>query len=225
MVTILPTVMPKSMEDFNQHFTRVMGFTPKIQIDIIDGVFAQNKTLTPEEFAEINTIVEFEAHLMVDDPVKWIPRCIKGGFSSVIGQVERMPDKAAFIADAQVAGLQAGLALSLETPTNVLKEFVEDLDSVLLLSVQAGQTGAKFDNRVIKKIEEVRAMREGLMICVDGGLDVSEIKECIAGEWAAEIRNDELHRDFLDIEFAVGAHIWDADNPQEKLNKLRRLEQ
>lgn len=217
--------MPNSLEDFNQHFSRISGLVPKIQIDVIDGVFAPNKTLAPEVYAEVNTIVEFEAHLMVDDPLKWIPRCVKGGFSSVIGQVEKMPDKNAFIADAQVAGLQVGLALELETPVSVLKDVINELDSVLLLSVAAGKTGAQFDSRVIEKIEEVRTMREGLMICVDGGLDIPEIKRCIAGEWAAEIRNDDLHRDFLDIEFAIGAHIWSASNVEEKLNKLRKLEE
>lgn len=224
MVTILPTLMPKSLEDFNQHFSKVIGHVSKIQIDVIDGVFAPNKTLAPEEFAVIDTVTEFEAHLMVDEPMKWIPRCVAGGFSSVIGQVERMSDKAAFIADAQVAGLRAGLALSLDTPVEVLDDVIMDLDSVLLLAVPAGVSGGEFDKRVIKKIEAVRSMREGLMICVDGGLDVPQIKQCIAGEWAAEIRNDDLHRDFLDVEFAVGAHIWSADNAIEKLDQLRKLE-
>ncbi len=224
MVNIIPAILPKSLEDFNQHFTRVFGMVNRVQVDIVDGIFAPTKTLSPEELASVDTIVEFDAHLMVDEPIRWLERVVAGGFGRVFGQVERMSDNVAFVAAAQVAGLFAGVALDLETPVSELEGIIMDLDAVLLMSVPAGISEQTFDQRVIKKIEEVRQMREGLVICIDGGLDVPQIKSCIAGEWAAEITEDHLHRDFLDMEFAVGSHLWKDPDVKTKLEKLRQLE-
>jgi len=95
----------------------------------------------------------------------------------------------------------------------------------LLMSVRAGFQGQDFDEMVLAKIEAVRAMRSEVPIVVDGGLDVAEIKKCIGAEWAEQIREEELDRNFLDIEFVVGGRLLQAGDVAAKLEKLRKLEE
>jgi pentose-5-phosphate-3-epimerase len=95
----------------------------------------------------------------------------------------------------------------------------------VLLSVKAGAQGQKFDDRVLAKIEHVRALRDDLPLIIDGGLGVEEIKRCIAAEWAQEMSEDELRRNLLDIHFAVGSQLFAADKLEEKLEALENLTQ
>jgi len=99
------------------------------------------------------------------------------------------------------------------------------LDAVLLMSVKAGFQGQEFDERVLSKIASVRKMRSDIPIVVDGGLGVSEIKRCVAAEWAEQIREEELDRNFLDMEFAVGGELLRAGDVVAKLEQLRNLEE
>ena len=104
-----------------------------------------------------------------------------------------------------------------------LEPYIWDVDGVLLLAVRGGDSGREFDPRVLPKIAEVRKMRRDVNICVDGGLNVENIKKCIVAEWAEEIREDDLNKDFLGIEFAVGSQLFEAEDVPNKLEMLRHL--
>lgn len=190
---------------------------------MVDGVFATEKTIGPEELVRAEKALRFDVHLMVDDPIKWLVRCDRGGVDRVFGQIERMPDPKAFVAEGQLSNMYVGLALDLDTPVEKITEVIDELDTVLLMSVKAGQSGQMFVDKVLPKIEEVRKLREDILICVDGGLDVEQIKQCIVADWAEEIKEDELHEDTLDLEFVVGGHLWGAEDISLKLDQLRNL--
>lgn len=223
MVTIIPTFPPKNIADFEAKFYKIAGLCDRVQIDIVDGVYAPEKTIGPEELARVDTIVNLEAHLMVDEPAEWVERVVRGGFMGAYGQMERMSDPVKFLADGQVAGLKMGLALELETEVSKLEPYIWDVDGVLLLAVKGGDSGRTFDPGVLPKIAEVRKLRRDVAICVDGGLDVGEIKKCIVAEWAEEIREEDLNKDFLGIEFAVGSHLLNVEDVSSKLEELRHL--
>lgn len=225
MVTIIPAILKPNLAEFQQDFDKVKGLVKRVQVDVIDGVFADNRTVFPEELASIDTIVEWDWHLMVDKPERWVERCVRGGLGRIFGHVERMEDIAKFIADSQVAGFGVGLAVDLETSVSKIEEYILELDAVLLLAVKAGYQGQEFDERVLLKIEEVRKMRSDIPIVVDGGLDVPEIRKCIGAEWAEQIKEEELDRNFLDMEFAVGGRLLRAADIEAKLKQLQHLEE
>ena len=179
----------------------------------------------PEDLGQIDTVVAFDAHLMVEKPEEWIKRCVAGGVDRVFGQVEMMEDKVAFIGGAQAEGLSVGLGFDVDTPLDGLEEYVHDLDAVLLMSVKAGEQGREFDERVYAKIKAVRKVSKTIDIMVDGGLDEGKIKRCIAAEWAEEMEEDELNRSVALLEFAVGSHLFKAENVGEELKRLQRLEE
>jgi ribulose-phosphate 3-epimerase len=223
MVTVIPALMPKSLGELEEQLAKVWAYAPRVQLDVIDGIFSPNKTVGPELLNQIDTIVQWDVHLMVDEPEVWVKRCVMGGVDRVFGQVERMNDRTAFIADAQSEGLGVGLAYDIDTPLAGLEEVIDDLDAILLMSVKAGDQAKEFDDRVLEKIKEVRRMNKRIPIVVDGGINEEKMRECLAAEWAEEIEEEELNRSTLGIEFVVGSHLLTAGNVEAELEHLRMM--
>ncbi|EKD53547.1 MAG: hypothetical protein ACD_61C00019G0013 [uncultured bacterium] len=224
MVTIVPAILEKDITAFEEKLKKVWGVAKRVQMDIIDGKYAPTETVMPEILLNIDTIVDFEGHLMVDKPEEWVDRCAAAGITALYGQVEKMEDRAKFIADTEAAGMKAGLAFDIDTPLDGLEEMINSLDGVLLMSVKAGSQGVqKFDERVLPKIKKVREMSEFVTIVVDGGLNVENIKKCLVAEWSQEIAEDEFSKSFLGMEFAVGSDLLNAENVEEELLRLENL--
>lgn len=224
MVEIVPAILEKDATSFEEKLKKVWGEAKKVQVDIIDGKFAPVETIEPEVLLNIDTIVDFEGHLMVERPEDWVERCVASGMTGLFGQVEKMEDVVRFVADTQAAGLRVGLAYDIDTPLTDLEKYINDLDAVLLMSTKAGSQGInEFDGRVLEKIKEVRKINKRTVIVVDGGLDVANIKKCFAAEWAEELSEDELDRNFGKMEFAVGSEIFEAEDIGEKLEELESL--
>ena len=211
MNTIIPAPLAKDISTLEEDIKKVEGFAKRAQMDIVDGKFAPVETVTPEVLLNIETNMEIEAHLMVEEPVEWIERCVAAGIMGVYGQVEKMSDKPDFIAKAEDAGLRTGLAFDLETPLTGLEDWINLVDCVLLMAHKAGYQGLEFDKRVLKRIEKVREMSPLITILVDGGLNEENIKEClkVGGE---------------KMEFDVGSEILTADNPEDVYRKLENVE-
>lgn len=224
MVTITPAILEKDITAFEEKLKKVWGITKRVQMDIIDGKFAPTETVIPEILLNIDTIVDFEGHLMVDKPEEWVDRCAAAGMTALYGQVEKMVDVTKFVADTQAAGMKAGLAYDIDTPVDDLEEIINNLDGVLLMSVKSGTQGIqKFDERVLGKIKKVREMSEFVNIVVDGGLNSENIKKCLVAEWSQEIAEDEFNKSFLGMEFVVGSDLFQSSDIEKQLSKLENL--
>jgi len=211
MNKIVPTVLAKDLTKFEEDLGKVQGFAGKVQMDIIDGKFTPVETVMPEVLLDMETTVEIEAHLMVEEPAEWIDRCVAVGIMGVCGQVEKMANKQDFITKAEEAGLRTGLAFDLETPLTGLDEWVNLVDCILLMTHKAGYQGLTFDERVLEKIKKVREMSPTVTILIDGGLNEENIRKClkVGGER---------------VEFDVGSEILDADDPEGIYRKLENVE-
>ncbi|HSV95268.1 MAG TPA: hypothetical protein VLH94_04865 [Spirochaetia bacterium] len=211
MNKIIPTVLAKDISKFEEDLNKVGVFAPKVQMDIIDGKFFPVETVTPEVLLEVDTMAEIEAHLMVEEPVEWIDRCVAAGITVVYGQVEKMTDKQEFITKAEEAGMRTGLAYDLETSLIGLDEWVNLVDVVLLMSVKAGAQGQKFDNQVLEKIKKVRELSSTVTIMIDGGLNEENIKKCLGAGGEK-------------MEYAVGSEILNSEDPEMVYRKLENIE-
>lgn len=207
MITITPSILAKDITKFEDDLEKVKGFSGKIQMDIVDGKYKNVETVTPEVLLSIEAAVEIEAHLMVEEPADWIERCAAAGITAVYGQVEKMSDKLEFISKAEEAGMRTGLAFDVNTPLTGLEEWVNLVDSVLLMSVSAGAQGQVFDESVLEKIKKVRELSPYVTVVVDGGINEKNIVKCLSVA-------DEK------IEFAVGSEILNAEDPESVYKKL-----
>jgi ribulose-phosphate 3-epimerase len=185
-------------------------FTDYVQIDIMDGKFVPSRSITWQQLAETQININWEAHLMIEQPEKQIEHYRKAGARKAIFHYEATHDPLQVISMAQKPGLKVGIALNPETPIDKILPFTDKLDSVLFLSVHPGFYGAKFIPEVLDKIRELRQAKPGLCIGLDGGVKESNIAQ-IAKSGADEI--------------CVGSAIFVQPNPAESYRKLLALAQ
>jgi ribulose-phosphate 3-epimerase len=174
---IVPAILEQNWEEIEKKLEICRKLTGEVHIDFIDGKFAQNKTfLDFSKFLELSSSFNFEAHLMVDEPVEYLDELAKSGFKKFIGHIEKMTDQVEFVAKGQELGF-VGLGIDLDTQPSELKVNLDDLDQILLMAVKAGRSGQEFDTRVIEKIKSVRAKYLGI-IEIDGGINDKTLIAC-----------------------------------------------
>ena len=210
MATIIPAILAKDISTFEEELKKVEVFAPRVQMDVLDGKFMEVETVTPDVLLNIETEAEIEAHLMVEEPLGWVERCVAAGVTAIYGQVEKMSDKQAFITSVVEAGLRVGLAYDLATPLTDLEEWVSLVDYVLLMGVPAGAQGQIFDEKLLEKIKKVREMSPIVTIVVDGGMNEEDIKKCL------EAGGEKM-------EFAVGSGILKAEDSESAYRKLEAI--
>ncbi len=160
----------KSFADIEKKIALVKPFAKTIHVDVIDGKFAKNTTFSdPTPFAQFSKDFLLEVHLMVEEPILYLKPWADAGFQRFIGQVEKMSDQSAFVADAQMLG-DVALAIDKQTPIDAITVPLRDLDSLLVMTIQAGFSGQQFEESLLEKVKLLRAKTE-LPIEVDGGIN------------------------------------------------------
>lgn len=203
MFEIIPGILEKEWEKIEEKIEIVKPFAKTIHIDLLDGKFADNTTfLDPTPFKKYSDDIFFELHMMVEDPLSYVESWAEAGFRRFIGHVENMPDQVAFVATAQRFG-EVGLAVDGPTPLEKITVPFPDLDTVLCMTIKAGFSGQKFDE---KHLEKVKIVKESLLpIEVDGGITDETI--VIAANAGA--------RRLITTSF-----IYGSDNPKQAFEKL-----
>lgn len=193
MIEIIPSLLtndPKELEEKIQVLESIVKRTEgpelcrRIQVDIVDGVFADNHTVMPDVVGQIETSLLVDFHLMTKEPIDWVERCVAGQAERIIAQVEQMSSQRDFIGRIVAIGTKVGLAIDLDTPVDVLDgTILTSLDVVLLMSVKAGFGGQAFDSGAIEKVRRLKGLRSkgsaSFRICVDGGVDEGNIVEVV----------------------------------------------
>ncbi|MGH7204343.1 MAG: ribulose-phosphate 3-epimerase [Candidatus Levyibacteriota bacterium] len=216
-----PGTENKNWDDIEKKIELVKPFAKTIHIDVIDGKFANNTTYDdPEPFRKYTKELPsgerglllgekgfvFEVHLMVEDPIKHLKIWADAGFHRFIGQIEKMPDQEAFVAEAQLYG-EVVLALDKESPLDAIKVSLEDLDALLVMTIQAGFSGQKFEEELLEKVKKARTKLEYLPIEVDGGIN----DETIALVAAAGANR-----------FVATSFLFNLDTPQKQYALLQK---
>lgn len=160
------------------------GLVERVQIDIIDGVFVDNRTIDPLALREVETSLKLDFHLMVKEPIKWIEKCASAGADRIIGHIEQMSSQVEFVGQVQEIGAAIGLAIDLETKVTELDEAILDnLDVILVMSVAAGFGGQKFEPKTLEKIRELNEVKARdetpYRICIDGGVTIDNIGKVV----------------------------------------------
>lgn len=167
---IIPTILEKSWEEIEKKFEIYKDFASSVHVDFIDGKFTDTSTFIEiEPYKKYSSYFNLEAHLMVEEPEKYLVDLANAGFKTFLGHIEKMKDQIEFVAKAEALGA-VGLALDIDTPVSEIKVPFEDLDRVLLMGIHAGASGRPFDEKVLSKIKEASS-KSFWNIQVDGGVD------------------------------------------------------
>lgn len=184
MLEIIPSILTKNPQELRDLMGKAEGLVERVQIDIVDGVFADNRTIDPLALREVETSLKLDFHLMVKEPIKWIEKCASAGADRIIGHIEQMSSQVEFVGQTQEMGAAIGLAIDLETKVTELDETILDnLDVILVMSVAAGFGGQKFEPKTLEKISELNEIKARdetpYRICVDGGVTIDNIGKVV----------------------------------------------
>lgn len=153
-----------------------------VQVDVMDGHFVPNLSFGAPVVKCIATDLPLDIHLMVENPEERIEEFLKLNVANITFHAEAVPEtdtRRALIQAIRDGGATAGIAINPDTSLDAIHDVVEDVDLVLVMSVQPGFGGQKFIHSVLDKVAMLRSDYPDLMIQMDGGIDAQTAKLCI----------------------------------------------
>ena len=186
MVKIAPSILSADFSKLGEEISDVeKGGAELIHVDVMDGHFVPNITIGPLVVESIRPITKLplDVHLMIENPDQYIESFAKAGADYITVHVEACRHLHRTIQLIKSFGVKAGVVLNPATPVQLIEPILEELDIVLLMSVNPGFGGQKFIPSVLNKIKQVRdlAKQKGvqLEIEVDGGVNEQTARLCI----------------------------------------------
>lgn len=216
-MNLYPAILTDSIELVQEQIDLVRSKKKikTVQIDIIDGYFVDNLTITPMDLVDIKFHdLKIDFHLMTEEPLSFAEEIVNHGkyfpVRVVIGQIEKMSSQEDFISLLDDYNIMKGLSLDLYTPhEEILDSVFKRLDALQLMSIKAGAQGHDFNDLVFKKIEAVKRRAQkinpNLEIIIDGGVKLNNIEKL------AEAGIDSV---------GVGSAIWTSDDINKTLERF-----
>ncbi|WP_394137033.1 ribulose-phosphate 3-epimerase [Cytobacillus oceanisediminis] len=186
MVKIAPSILSADFSNLGEEIKDVeRGGADYIHVDVMDGHFVPNITIGPLIVDAIRPVTKLplDVHLMIENPDAYIEAFAKAGADYITVHVEASRHLHRTVHFIKSFGVKAGVVLNPATPVNAIEHIIEDIDMVLLMSVNPGFGGQKFIPSVLSKIAAVKEMADSkgleIEIEIDGGVNEETAKQCI----------------------------------------------
>ena len=183
-----------------------------LHLDVMDGVFVPNLSFGFPVLKNVSKISTkpMDAHLMIVEPQKFITQFRDLGVHILTVHYEACAHLNGVVQRIKEAGMKAGVALNPHTPVELLNDIIDELDMVLIMSVNPGFGGQKFISGSIDKVRRLKAMIEQrnlqTLIQVDGGINLETGK--LMTDAGANV-------------FVVGNSIFKTNNPEEMIRRMK----
>ena len=211
-IRITPSILNADLSDLDAEIQKISNDADLLHLDIMDNKFVPNLTW---DFAAASSIISnsplpVDAHLMIEDPDLQAPKYAEIGCKSVTIHYEATLNPKQTLRTIRRSGARAALALKPKTDFSVLKDFKEDLDMILIMTVEPGFGGQKFMVEMMDKVKKSRAFigDADIWLQVDGGISLETI---------------EIARDAGADTFVAGSAVFKADDPGQMVRQLRKL--
>ena len=185
-----------------------------LHLDIMDGVFVPNISFG---FPVLNALKDvckkpMDVHLMIVEPQKFINEVAATGAYMMNVHYEACTDLHRTITAIKEAGMKAGVTLNPHTPVSLLEDIIQELDMVLLMSVNPGYGGQRFIEHSVEKVKELKKLvdRKGLstLIEVDGGVNAETGKRLV--DAGADV-------------LVAGNYVFKSPDPVETIRQLKAI--
>ena len=156
-----------------------------IHLDVMDGAFVPSISFGMPVIKSIRRVTDrvFDVHMMVEEPGRYVEDVKKAGADVITVHAEACKHLDRVISQIKEAGCRAGVALNPATPVSVLEHILDQVDMVLIMTVNPGFGGQKFMPIALTKLQEVKALAEErnpeLLIEVDGGITVDNVQDVL----------------------------------------------
>lgn len=188
MVKIAPSLLAANFANLQQEIQKVtQGGAHWLHYDVMDGHFVPNISFGYSILKDIKAITNLylDVHLMISEPKKYVDAFIDSGASLVVFHLEAMDDEKAtneLLQYIKSKGRDVGVSIKPTTPVELLTPFLSQLDVVLVMSVEPGFGGQKFDPNAVDKIKKLHTYRQvhgyHYLIEVDGGINATTASLC-----------------------------------------------
>jgi ribulose-phosphate 3-epimerase len=216
-VQICPSILNANFEDLENEINKVKEVSDMLHLDIMDNKFVPNFTF---DFKQAIEIIKFsslpvDAHLMIEDPDNLAPMYAQNGCDSVTFHYEAAKNVRQTILDIKSNGSKVGLAIKPATGFSIVEEFIEEIDMLLIMTVEPGFGGQTFMRELMSKVAIARSRINRCidpipLLQIDGGVSETTIE--IAASSGANC-------------FVAGSAVFNSSNPADMVRKLRNLAQ
>lgn len=156
-----------------------------LHFDVMDGMFVPNISFGIPVMKSIRKATGqiMDAHLMVQDPIRYVEAFRDAGADLITVHLEACPDVRKTLVKIKDLGLAAGLSICPDTPAEAVREYLEITDMILIMSVYPGAGGQKFMPEALDRIRDIRCMIEEtgreIDLQVDGGINLDNVREIL----------------------------------------------
>lgn len=183
-------------------------------LDVMDGDFVPNISFGMFIIEQISKIAEkpLDVHLMISKPERYIEAFAKAGAHTITVHYEACTHLHRTIQQIKEAGCAAGVALNPHTPVSSVEDIIEELDLLLLMSVNPGFGGQKFIYRTVARLQQAKSMvtthNSKALIEVDGGVGLHNAQKVLAA--GADV-------------LVAGSAVFKADDPNQVIEQLKNI--
>ena len=216
-IYINPSILNANLDDLENEISRVASTSDLLHLDIMDNIFVPNFTFDLERAFEIINFSKLpvDAHLMINNPDEIAPLYAENGCTSVTFHFEAVNDVDNTIKDIRSNGAKVGLAIKPATKFADIEKWIEEIDMLLIMTVEPGFGGQSFMHEQMPKVVQARTFIEKLLrnkptLQIDGGISLETIAE--AANAGANC-------------FVAGSAVYKSDNPAAMVSSLRSLAQ
>lgn len=213
-ILINPSILNARFDDLANEIAKVSQSADQLHLDIMDNIFVPNFTF---DFQRAKEIIEFsdlpvDAHLMIADPDISAPKYAQAGCVSVTFHLEAAKNIGQTISDVKSNGAKVGVAVKPGTSFSLVEPFIEQIDLLLVMTVEPGFGGQSFMHDQMDKVKTARSRIELMkgtkpLIQVDGGISLETI-----GEAANAGANC----------FVAGSAVYKSADPENMVQMLRK---
>lgn len=209
-IKIAPSILSADFADLGSEVKEAAeGGADYIHIDVMDGHFVPNITIGPLIVKAVrpHTNLPLDVHLMIENPENFINEFAEAGADIISVHAEACPHLHRTIQLIKKAGVKAGVVINPATPVSAIESIIEDVDLVLLMTVNPGFGGQSFITSVLPKIREVRSLAgPDKDVEVDGGVNEETAALCI--EAGANV-------------LVAGSAVFGKENRAQAIEKIR----